>query len=92
MDIEKFLSEVISEDKVNELIEGTDFHEIDFDYNREIDYFLCKLKESLKADSISSVNRSLRLWKMIYLLKLGQCIVKNKEELNMLEGWDKIIK
>ena len=92
MDIEKFLSEIISEDKVNELIEKSDFIDSEFDYDREIDYFLCKLKESLKSDSISSVNRSLRLWKMIYLLKLGQCIVKNKKELNMLEGWDKIIK
>ena len=92
MDIERFLSEIISEDKVNELIEKSDFIDSEFDYNREIDYFLLKLKESLKSDSISSVNRSLRLWKMIYLLKLGQCIVKNKKELDMLEGWDKFIK
>ncbi|MBQ3416103.1 MAG: hypothetical protein IJH39_12375, partial [Clostridia bacterium] len=50
------------------------------DYDREIDYYLHKLTDALKSDTPNSVQRSLRIWKMIYLLKIGFYISKHSDE------------
>ena len=76
----RFLSEVVKDDGINELVRETDLDNIDFDYNTEIDYYLHKLTEALKSDTPNSVQRSLRIWKMIYLLKIGFYISKHSDE------------
>ena len=80
----KLLSDIVTDDGINKLIEETDFSNIEFDYKEEIDYYLKKLEEALKNDSIQSTRRCLRLWKMIYMLKLGNTIINHQDEFGFL--------
>jgi len=80
----KLLSDIVTDDGINKLIEETDFSNIEFDYKKEIDYYLKKLEEALKNDSIQSPQRCLRLWKMIYMLKLGNIIINHQNEFGFL--------
>lgn len=80
----KLLSDIVTDDGISKLIEETDFSNIEFDYNKEIDYFLKKLEEALKNDSVQSTQRCLRLWKMIYMLKLGNTIINHQDEFGFL--------
>ena len=76
----RFLREVVKDEGINELVRETDLDNIEFDYDREIDYYLHKLTDALKSDTPNSVQRSLRIWKMIYLLKIGFYISKHSDE------------
>lgn len=92
INVKDVLHELVEKDELDKLIAQLDYNSEEFDYKKEIDYFIARLKDSLYKDSIQSINRCIRLWKMIYILKLGYCISKNEKEFDLLSGWNKINK